>query len=42
MKKNPFHPLSKLPEVCEAGGQRIDHNSPGSIAHHATARDLPH
>jgi len=42
MKKNPFHPLKDVPEVCDKCGQKIDLNSRASIDHHATARHLPY
>jgi len=40
-KKNPFHPLAKIPEVYETCGQKIDSNSSESLLHHQKARHLP-
>lgn len=42
MKKNPFHPLKKMPEVCPDCGQKIDPNSSESILHHEKPRHLPY
>lgn len=40
--KTPPTPLrhSEIPDVCDSCGQRIDRNSPDSMAHHSTGK--PH